>query len=125
NPSRQTAVDVSDPYLRVTRARGGVRDLFAVRGPGRGEICSAYGREVDHTAQEERVHANLEAVAAERGECEAAVVGCDPRRERDGAEMGDGTLVRPVVVHLPYLFVAATDLDVVDLGLRNALNAAA
>ena len=39
--------------------------------------------------------------------------------------MGDGVLVGAVVVHLPYLFVAAADFDVVDLGLGDAGDAAA
>ena len=84
------------------------------------EVGSAAAGEVDHAAEEQGVHADLEAFLPERGEGDAGVVRRDARRDGDGSEVGDGVLIGAVVVHLPDLFVSAADLDVVDLGLGDA-----
>ena len=99
--------------------------MLSVRRPCGGDVGSAGAREVDHATEDERVHANLEAVFAKGGEGDAGVVRRDSRGKRDWSEMGDGVLVCAVVVHLPDLFVGSGDLDVVDLGFGDALDAAA
>ncbi len=48
----------------------------------------------------------------------------DTRGKGDGAEVGDGMLALPVVIHLPYFFVPASRGDVVDMRLGDAGNAA-
>ena len=65
-------------------ARGGVGDLLAVGRPGGREVGAAAAAEVDHAAQQQRVHADLEAFAAERREGEAA---CCPGEMRGEIEM--------------------------------------
>src|ERR1700678_4133663 len=116
---------IGDPYLRVAAAGGGEGKILAVRAPRWREIGAARRREVDHAVEHDREHVNLEAVSPERGEGQAGVVRRDARRDRDRAEVRDGVLVRTIVVHRPDLFTAGAALDVVDLGLGDALAAAA
>src|ERR1700723_3564769 len=115
---------IGRPYLRVAAAGGGEGNILAVGTPGWGEVGAAGRREVHQAVKHQREHADLEALSSKRGEGEARVVGRDSRRERDRAEVGDGMLVRAVVIHRPDLF-AASALHIVDLGFGDALAAAA
>ena len=53
------------PDLGVAGAGRRVRDVFSVWRPGGSDVRAADAGEVDHAVEDEREHANLEAVVAE------------------------------------------------------------
>src|SRR5271157_4124863 len=117
-PAQIGAARVGDPDFWIAGARGGESDPGAVGGPCRAKVtaaCRAAG-EGYRAVEFQGVHADGPSLAAKGRERKPRVIRRDARRERNAAQVGDGVLVLPVVVHGPDLFGAGAGADEVDFG---------
>ena len=117
---------IGDPDLGVAGARGGEGQLLTVGGPGRREVGATDVIEADEAAEDEREHAELEAVLAEGGKGDEGVIGRDAGGDGVFTEVSDGVLIGSVVVHHPdFFFTGADAFGVEEFGFGDAGGATA